>query len=263
MLNFKGTVIGALLIGASIISQSAFATPSAGIKATLTGYEFSSKKDVVEVNVDAWINKSVTNKPNWVNISGDVDAGAYSGKWADNTSFVAFCVDLLQAYKPFGQSAYYTEGTFSSTVAGNLTSLANKYYSSVSDAVSSAAFQVAVWEIIYEQQGNALNLEKNKFQAEATEEWQGWFIFGKWVTDPESKAAIDLAQTWLAGVNDDSVLATGDYSLTYLKNKSYQDLVVFTAVAAVPEPATYGMLLLGMGVMALVARRRRANTIRF
>lgn len=262
MLNFKGTVVSALLIGASIVSQSVFATPSAGINATLTGYEFSSKKNVIEVDV------SLKNS-----VSGLVDAGAYSGKWADNTSFVAFCVDLLQAYKPFGQSTTYTEGTFSSTIATNLTSLANKYYSSVNDAVSSAAFQVAVWEIVYEPSRYAFNLDKNNFQADntttTTKEWVPgvWFFPGYYKTvtvdDPESLAAINLAKTWLAGVNDDSVLATGDYSLQYLKSGKYQDLVVFTQIAAVPEPATYGMLLLGMGVMALVARRRRANTIRF
>ncbi len=262
MLNFKGTVVSALLIGASIVSQSVFATPSAGINATLTGYEFSSKKNVIEVDV------SLKNS-----VSGLVDAGAYSGKWADNTSFVAFCVDLLQAYKPFGQSTTYTEGTFSSTIATNLTSLANKYYSSVNDAVSSAAFQVAVWEIVYEPSRYAFNLDKNNFQADNTTSkewvsgsWSGWkYTPGHYVTvdDPESLAAINLAKTWLAGINDNSVLATGDYSLQYLKSGKYQDLVVFTQIAAVPEPATYGMLLLGMGVMALVARRRRANTIRF
>ena len=268
MLNFKGTVVSALLVGASMISQSAFATwghqpvVETGIKATLTGYEFSSKKDVIEVDV------SLKNS-----VSGLVDAGAYSGKWADNTSFVAFCVDLLQGYKPFGQVATYTEGTFSATVANNLTSLANKYYSSVNNAVSSAAFQVAVWEIVYEPSKYALNLDKNNFQADNTtttaKEWvPGVWIFPGYyktvtVDDPESLAAINLAKTWLAGINDSSVLATGDYSLTYLKNKSYQDLVVFTSIAAVPEPATYGMLLLGMAVVAVIARRRRTVAIRF
>ncbi|MFL9709116.1 PEP-CTERM sorting domain-containing protein [Methylobacillus sp. Pita1] len=272
MLNFKGTVVSTLLIGASIVSQSTLAAwghspvEETGIKATLTGYEFSSKQDVIEVDV------SLKNS-----VSGFVDAGAYSGKWSDNTSFVAFCVDLLQGYRSFEQSATYTEGTFSSNIASNLTSLANKYYSSVNDAVSSAAFQVAVWEIVYEPSRYAFNLDRNDFQADNTTtttkeyvpgSWSGWWYTPghyEYVTvdDPESLAAINLAKTWLAGIADDSVLATGDYSLTYLKNKNYQDLVVFTSIAAVPEPATYGMLLLGMGVVAFVARRRRANTIRF
>ncbi|WP_287112425.1 PEP-CTERM sorting domain-containing protein [Methylobacillus sp.] len=259
MLNFKGMIVTSLLVGASMISQAALAAPSTGVKATLTGYEFSSKKDVVDVNVDlkgkglfGW----------WGGASGDVAAGAYSGTWDNGDSFAAFCVELTQGFRAFGKSATYTEGTFSATVESNLTNLANKYYSFVDDAISSAAFQVAVWEIVYEKD-DGLNLGKDKFQAEPTKEWQGKFLFGKWVTDPDSKAAIDLAKTWLAGVNDDSVVATGDYALTYLQNKKYQDLVVFTAVAAVPEPATYGMLLLGMGVVAFVARRRRGYTIRF
>ncbi|MCB5190305.1 PEP-CTERM sorting domain-containing protein [Methylobacillus arboreus] len=255
MLNFKGTIVSALLIGASIISQSALATPSAGIEATLTGYEFSSKKNVVDVNVDlkgsglfGW----------WGGVSGDVAAGAYSGTWSNGDSFAAFCVELTQNFRTFGKSAVYTEGTFSSTVESNLTNLANKYYSFVDDAISSAAFQVAVWEIVSEKSDN-LNLDKGKFEADPV--WNGFLWFGSY--DAESKAAISLAKTWLSGVNDDSILATGDYSLTYLKNKNYQDLVVFTSIAAVPEPATYGMLLLGMGVVALVARRRRGESIRF
>jgi hypothetical protein len=31
----------------------------------------------------------------------------------------------------------------------------------------------------------------------------------------------------------------------------------FSAITAVPEPATYGMLLVGLGAMALVARRKQ------
>jgi hypothetical protein len=37
----------------------------------------------------------------------------------------------------------------------------------------------------------------------------------------------------------------------------FDDLRVATAVAPIPEPETYAMLLAGLGMMAFLARRRR------
>lgn len=254
MLNFKGTFAGALLVGMSVLSSAAMATPVETVKAKITGYEYSNP---VKVHVD------LDNGHGWWNSSsGNVNAGAYKGQWLDGSSFAAFCVEITQNLAPFNSATSYTEGSFSSSVASNLTNLANKYYSFVDNAITSAAFQVAIWEIVTETK-KGLNLSTGNFEASPTQEWKGIWIFGKLVDNPESKAAVDLAKTWLAGINDSSVAATGDYSLTLLKNKKYQDLVVFTPIAAVPEPATYGMLILGMGLIALFARRRRADTIRF
>ncbi|MCB5186374.1 PEP-CTERM sorting domain-containing protein [Methylobacillus gramineus] len=259
MMNFKGTIAGAMLLGMTVMSQSVLANQDAGIKAKITGFEYS---DVVDVKI------SSNGGKNWAT----VEAGGYKGTWANGDAFAAFCVEISQGLS-WGKSLSYTQGTFSSTVANNLTSLANKYYSFVDDAISSAAFQVAIWEIVTETK-KGLSLDKGNFEVDnttnTTKEWvpNKWIpIFGSWksttVDDPESLAAIDLAKTWLAGINDSSVAATGDYSLQYLKNSKSQDLVVFTPIAAVPEPATYGMLLLGMGVIAFIARRRRATSIRF
>ncbi|MCB5188421.1 PEP-CTERM sorting domain-containing protein [Methylobacillus caricis] len=258
MMNFKGTIAGAMLLGMAVMSQSVLANQD--FKAKVTGFEYS---DVVDVKI------SSNGGSKWTT----VEAGAYKGTWENGDSFAAFCVEISQGLAPWGKLTSYTEGTFSSVVASNLTSLANKYYSFVDDAISSAAFQVAIWEIVTETK-KGLDLDKGNFEADnttnTTKEWvpNKWIpIFGSWKTttvdDPDSLAAIALAKTWLAGINDSSVAATGDYSLQYLKNSKYQDLVVFTPIAAVPEPATYGMLLLGMGLIALFARRRRTESIRF
>ncbi|GEM_PF-2097067 len=258
MLNFKGTFAGALLVGMSVLSTTALATPvNTGEKAKIVGFEYDNP---IKVNIE------------WKNSSSTVKAGAYEGVWLNGESFAAFCVEITQSLAPLGKYNTYTESSFSSAITSNLTNLANKYYSLVDDAISSAAFQVAIWEIVTETK-KGLDLDKGYFQADntttTTKQWVP--VFGNYlgyyknvtVDDPSSLAAINLAKTWLAGVNDSSVANTGDYSLTILKNKSYQDLVVFTPIAAVPEPATYGMLILGMGLIALFARRRRADTIRF
>ena len=254
MLNFKGTMAGAVLVGMSIVSQAAFAD-----NAKVTKFEYAN---VVDVKISSNSGKS------W----NTVHAGAYQGTFANGDSFAAFCVEIAQNLAPWGSSVSYTDG---SSVYGkftdSLTSLANKYYSFVDDAVSSAAFQIAIWEIVTETK-SGLNLDKGVFQADnTTMQVKEWVPATRWskghyayttVDNPDSLAAVTLAQTWLAGLGDDSVANTGNYSLEYLKNKNYQDLVIFTPIAAVPEPETYGMLLLGMGLIGLFARRRTAQSIR-
>ena len=226
MLNFKG-IAGAAVIGLALASQGAFA--SNDIDATLNGFEYSGKTNAV--TVDWSLNGSAWSK---------AYAGAFSGTFDLNSeSFVSFCVEVTQKAAGWGVSASYTEASFSSAIASNLTNLANKYYLSVSDSLTSAAFQLAVWEIVLED--GTLDLTNGAFKVK------------------NSAGAINLAQSWLNGINDDSVAATGDYSLRYLQNGKYQDMLVLTPV---PEPATYGMLLLGMGLVGLFARRRSTPTIR-
>lgn len=246
MLNFKGTFAGVVLMGMALTSQVTLAADDV-FKAKLNGFEYSNPVDV---------KYSTNSGRNWTT----ADAGAYSGTWLNGESFAAFCVEVTQYAAPFGQWASYTEGSFSASVAGNLTNLANKYYSFVDNSVSSAAFQVAVWEIVSESR-NALNLDKGTFQVDNTTDKvkYGWLGY-KYEDNPESVAAIELAQSWLSGLNDDSVAATGNYSLQLLQNKHKQDLLVLSPIAAVPEPATYGMLLLGIGMVALFARRRSTVT---
>ena len=225
MLNFKG-IAGAAVVGLALTSQGAFASDN--IDATLNGFEYSGKTNAVKVdwsfNGSAW---------------SQAYAGAFSGTFDLNSeSFIAFCVEVTQNSAAWGVSSSYTEASFSSTIAGNLTNLANKYYSSVNDSLTSAAFQMAVWEVVLED--GAFDLNSGAFKVK------------------NSAAAISLAQSWLNGINDDSVVTTGNYSLSYLQNGKYQDMLVLTPV---PEPETYGMLLLGMGLVGLFARRRATPTI--
>lgn len=57
-----------------------------------------------------------------------------------------------------------------------------------------------------------------------------------------------------------NVTATGNDALVFLgqNNPSYNSLSNVSLTAAVPEPETYAMLLAGLGIMGLLARRRKS-----
>ena len=59
------------------------------------------------------------------------------------------------------------------------------------------------------------------------------------------------------GTEDSPVFKLGSFSLTEYQGTGSYTLSISQAVAAVPEPETYGMLLGGLGLMGVVLRRRR------
>lgn len=57
-----------------------------------------------------------------------------------------------------------------------------------------------------------------------------------------------------------TVQFTGTYSSLSWTNPTFENWYGFTVgVAAVPEPETYGMMLMGLGLIGFVARRRRSE----
>ena len=174
-----------------------------------------------------------------VNASG---APAYSGGAGqfvgllDGNSFATFCVELTQSFQ---FNVNYTDYSivsgasyFTGSKAADLAKLVTAHAGSVVDASSSAAFQAAVWEIVYETGSYNLNAGTIQFA-------------------PGTVSAADLATAngWFATLN----AVVPDVSINVLQSREHQD---FLLAAAVPEPSTYALLAAGLLGVGFVARRR-------
>jgi hypothetical protein len=113
----------------------------------------------------------------------------------------------------------------------------------------SAAFQLAIWEIVMERPTNPLNISNSTTGA-------GDFTIN-FPVNVNNVPSFNLAQSWLGQLDGSGPMARG---LLVLQNGTYgqpggtQDLLVF---AAVPEPSSWAMLIAGFGLTGASLRRRR------
>jgi PEP-CTERM motif len=177
--------------------------------------------------------------------------------------FVAFCIEPME-FLPIGTGKTYNVTSLSRAASGlggigitkanRIRELFGRFaatnggYGSMT-ALNSVAFQLAIWEIVMETPGNALNVlstatNKGNFYAARTQ---------------ATSAAFLSANLWLSQLNGTGPLAKG---LVVLQNGTFgvqgsgsQDLLAF---AAVPEPASWAMLIAGFGLVGASLRRRRA-----
>lgn len=163
-------------------------------------------------------------------------------------SFLAWCVDVYGTIQNSTSYALKTGAEFygaGSRIVTDLERLASYAFDhwTAPDNASSAALQLAIWEIVNESTA-AYSLTGNEFK----------------VTSGDA-AVRGLAESWLQAVN------TGSYAIDQQvgiwqrgAGSTTQNLAVF---APIPEPETYVLLLAGLGLMAVYARRRqRAATAR-
>ncbi|MCC5794536.1 MAG: hypothetical protein JJT85_07345 [Chromatiales bacterium] len=168
------------------------------------------------------------------------DGGVY---WDDTLQ--AFCIDVDNRLVTGGQVVYdFTVAAASSRLSGAQLALVGQLYEnnagSLGSSLNDAAFQLAVWEIVFEP--NPTSLDDGLFSSSS---------FGA------NGGARAIANGWLAALDTSSTALSAAwefYVLEPLKPKENQALIVARPVP-VSEPGM--MLLLAGGLGLLVGLRRR------
>ncbi len=161
----------------------------------------------------------------------------------DGKSFTTYCVELNQPLSWYSKD--YALANFSPADKNMLDRLYTVASDKVTDLTKGIAFQLAVWEITHE------NLDK--FQTKYAPGSSG--LFGGANLDAQHATAFATANQWLADAKalDASKISWSTQKLT---NGHYQDYVL---AVAVPEPETYAMMLAGLGLVGMIARRKQAR----
>lgn len=156
-------------------------------------------------------------------------------------SFAAFCIEPSQLNSKL--AATYEKSVLDGAQGNLLAALYTTSYKTgagaVWDATAQAAFQTAVWELTQEKPVNGVTT---------------YGIGSGNFTVTGAAGVTSLASTFLSSAL--SFTGAKTYSVYKLTNGDYQDLVVATPMAAVPEPESYALFLAGLGAIGMIARRR-------
>jgi hypothetical protein len=177
--------------------------------------------------------------------NGNVSAGAFNLN--PPAGEIAYCIDLAQTisfgvlYSDYTKASLASDGVFSSSQKDKIAQLFHGFYTtSLLNSKNSAAFQLALWEIAFET-GSTLDVDGALTGTRGVNYATGSDAPG---------SVIAIADGWLTGLSAFSTEWTGLF--TY-RSGEHQDQIVFHPV---PEAPTWIILCAGLGLVALLARRR-------
>jgi hypothetical protein len=205
---------------------------------------------------------SVTGTVHSSALNGDVGIGRFEFKGTYNSNNAAldlltYCIDLGHTVS-LGNVNYTNYSIINAlSYTGMTTAKANSLNALLSNTNAllgaatgqnainiSAATQMAAWEIMFETQPN-WSVTANS----------GFYVTGSGTALNDSES---LANTYLNNIKNNTWTANNAYDLKVLYSPTQQSQVFLTP--SVPEPATWGMIILGFGAMGGALRHRRRNS---
>lgn len=222
------------LLGALVL-----ASPSYAVTVNMSDFTYGAPADVAMTGTPAYDGSAGQFTGALTDGSASSDSLRFGATdAASTTSFVAWCAELTQNFS-FGVDYDYTMVTgaahFGAAKTTNLSRLFTAAQGFVGNSDTSAAMQAGIWEIIYET-GSTFDLGGGTFHGTAD--------------TVAGQLAFDAMDLFLNNLGFYSASATIDV----LENGERQDFLIGT----VPEPETWALFAAGLGVIALLRRRRKA-----
>ena len=181
-------------------------------------------------------------------VSRDVNAGAFNLN--PPAGVLAYCVDIFQTisfgtlYSDYTTTSLAADAQITAARKGEIAQLFHGFYTtSLTGSTNSAAFQLALWEILYET-GSTLNVDGNDLANRGV-------THAKSPTTPAG--VVLLADTWLDGLGSFSTDLGG---FTTYRSPEHQDQISYRPV---PEPPTWALVFAGLGALGFMARRRQRS----
>jgi len=168
-----------------------------------------------------------------------VPTGGFVGRW-NGTPIVFWCAELTQYFNVGNTYSDYTVSLDQLVQLNELFGEAGGVAGSSTD--NSAAFQLAVWEILYDN-GPALDVSSGNFYV---------------TKSPDSSNAIGIANGWLSNLSTPST-----YTTFFLFSPSHQNFITgqlppLHCCSNVPEP-NGALLVVTAGLIVAGMRRRRSK----